>query len=71
MTHPSSIHHEGHKLFVVLGGNGDGECTKWNPGHGSNNHMMGVHFIFAELDFGIHGTVRVTDGSINRCYRVI
>lgn len=60
----SSIHLEEDKLFVQLGGDGLGDSTRWILDTGATNHMTGVRSAFAELDTGVHGTVRFGDGSV-------
>jgi hypothetical protein len=69
-THSSSslpaapaIHLDEANLFVQLGERGDGATTRWILDSGATNHMTGARSAFAELNTGVHGSVRFGDGS--------
>jgi hypothetical protein len=59
----AAIHIKENNLFVQLGEEGDGACTRWILDSGATNHMTGAQSAFAELDDGVRGSVRFGDGS--------
>jgi hypothetical protein len=58
------IHLEESKLFVQLGGTGEGERARWILDIGATNHMTAARYAFSNLDTGVRGTVRFGDGSV-------
>lgn len=64
-TRPAAvaIHLDESNLFVQLGERSDGATTRWILDTGATNHMTGARSAFAELDAGVHGSVRFGDGS--------
>ncbi|WVZ49440.1 hypothetical protein U9M48_000802, partial [Paspalum notatum var. saurae] len=59
-----AIHINEDKLFIQLGDEREGECTRWILDTGATNHMTSSRSAFSELDTGIHGTVKFGDGSV-------
>jgi pantoate kinase len=52
------------KVFAQLGPRADREPDRWVLDSGAKNHMTGARGAFAELDRGIHGTVRFGDSFV-------
>jgi hypothetical protein len=59
-----SVNIKEEKVFAQLGPRADREPDRWVLDSGATNHMTGARGAFAELNRGIHGTVRFGDGSV-------
>lgn len=60
----TEVHLDERNLFAQLGERSDDATTQWIIDTGATNHKIGSQSAFAELDGGVHGSMRFGDGSI-------
>jgi hypothetical protein len=52
------------EVFAVLGDGGDGDPKRWIFDTDASNHMTDIKEVLSDLDTGVIGTIRFSDGSI-------